>query len=141
MSWLEEALGCIKLIDSLCDSEAKSAFRTRARQIPSEIYYIGTTYAFAVLAARSSEKTIYAPGNLASKIGAICKENLSKEEKGYAIYGACLLEALKKLGIPAGNLVDTLKALDEKGAVVDMEIAEFVGWLKKLAEAKFEPEK
>ncbi|ABP50694.1 MULTISPECIES: type III-B CRISPR module-associated protein Cmr5 [Pyrobaculum] len=140
MTWLEEALGCIKLIDSLCGSEAKSAFRTRARQIPSDIYYIGTAYAFAVLAARSGEKAIYAPGDLANKIGAICRGDLGKEEKGYALYGACLLEALKKLGIPTGNLVDTLKALDERGAVVDMEIAEYVDWLKKLAEAKFEKE-
>ncbi|MCX8137565.1 type III-B CRISPR module-associated protein Cmr5 [Pyrobaculum aerophilum] len=141
MSWLEEALNCVKLVDSLCDGDAKSAFRTRARQIPSEIYYIGTAYAFAILAARSSEKAIYGPGGLADKIGAICKGEYSKEEKGYALYGACLLEALKKLGIPAGGLVETLKALDERGALVDIEIAEFVDWLKKLAEAKFEKEK
>jgi hypothetical protein len=44
-SWLERALACVEQIEKVCDKDARSAFRTRARQIPSDIYYVGTAYA------------------------------------------------------------------------------------------------
>ncbi|AET32460.1 type III-B CRISPR module-associated protein Cmr5 [Pyrobaculum ferrireducens] len=142
MTWLEKALACVKYVEAYCDEDARSAFRTRARQIPSEIYYVGSAYAFAILAARSSEKDIYAGGSFEEKVKAICGDRgKGREEKGYALYGACLLEAFRELGIPVNNLAETLKSLDERGALVDLELAEYVDWLKKLAEAKFEAER
>jgi len=140
MTWLDLALRCVRLVEEFCDSDARAAFRTRARQIPSEIYYIGSAYAMAILAARSGEKHIYSPGSLEDKVKGVCSSGLSREEKGYALYGVCLLEALKALGIPVNGLSETLKALDERGALIDVELGEYVDWLKKLAEAKFEKE-
>jgi len=141
-SWLERALNCVELIEKSCDKEAQSAFRTRARQIPSDVYYVGTAYALAVLAARSSERDIFSYRSVEEGVKSICgREGMSKEEKGYALYGLCLLEALRALGLRAENLGNALREVEVRGKLIDMELAEFLDWLKKLAEAKFEAER
>ena len=137
MSWLQLAVDCVELVASRCDKDAQKSFRTRARQIPADIYYVGAAYAFAVLAARSSEGLIFAPGPLGERIERICGGDAGREER-YALYGTCLLEALKRLGIAGGNLGGVLKELEARGGVVEAQLGEFASWLKKLAEAKFE---
>ena len=137
-SWLERALACVEQIERACDKDARSAFRTRARQIPSDIYYVGTAYALAVLAARSSERDMFGHRDVKEGIGSICGSKLSKEEKGYALYGLCLVDALRVLGVRADSLGDALREAERLGDLMDAELAEYVDWLKKLAEAKFE---
>ena len=137
-SWLERALACVEQIEKVCDRNARSAFRARARQIPSYIYYVGTAYALAVLAARSSERDIFGHRDVKEGISAICSSKPSKEEKGYALYGLCLVDALRALGVKADTLGDALREAERLGDLIDAELAEYVDWLKKLAEAKFE---
>jgi CRISPR type III-B/RAMP module-associated protein Cmr5 len=137
-SWLERALACVEQIEKVCDRDARSAFRARARQIPSDIYYVGTAYALAVLAARSSERDIFSHRDVKEGISAICSSKPSKEEKGYALYGLCLVDALRALGVKADTLGDALREAERLGDLIDAELAEYVDWLKKLAEAKFE---
>ncbi len=140
-SWLEKALNCVELIERYCNKDAKSAFRTRARQIPSEVYYVGAAYALAVLAARSSERDIFSHRSVEEGVKAICgNKDMSKEERGYALYGLCLVEALRALGLSAENLGGALREVEARGKLVDMELGEFLDWVKKLAEAKFEAE-
>ena len=138
-SWLERALACVEQIEKVCYRDARSAFRTRARQIPSDIYYVGTAYALAVLAARSSERDIFGHRDVKEGISAICNSSkLSKEEKGYALYGLCLVDAQRALGVKADTLGDALREAERLGDLIDAQLAEYVDWLKKLAEAKFE---
>jgi len=137
-SWLRKALECVELVERHCDGETRSAFRARARHVPSDIYYTGTAYALAVLAARSSERDIFSHKSVEEGVRAICSSSLSREERGYAIYGLCLVDALRALGVKTGNLGEALREVERLGDLVDLELAEFVDWLKKLAEAKFE---
>jgi len=141
VDWLEKAIRCVELVEKLCDNEAKKAFRTRARQMPSELYYVGAPYVLAILAARSSERHIFTGRGLPESIEAVCKaSDIGKEEKGYALYGLCLVDALRELGIRAESLTSTLRELNKLRGVAEARLAEFVDWVKKLAEAKFEHE-
>ncbi|WP_193322581.1 type III-B CRISPR module-associated protein Cmr5 [Pyrobaculum calidifontis] len=139
VDWLEKAIKCVELVERHCDNEAKKAFRTRARQMPSELYYVGAPYALAILAARSSERHIFTGKSLEESIAAVCKASeLGNEDKGYAVYGLCLVDALQELGIRAESLTSTLRELNKLRGVAEARLAEFVDWVKKLAEAKFE---
>jgi len=141
VDWLEKAIKCVELVENLCDNDTKKAFRTRARQMPSELYYVGAPYALAILAARSSERHIFTGRSLEESIEAVCKASeMGKEEKGYALYGLCLVDALRELGIRAESLTSTLRELNRLRGVAEARLAEFVDWVKKLAEAKFEHE-
>jgi len=146
VDWLEKAIKCVELVERHCDNEAKKAFRTRARQIPSELYYVGAPYALAILAARSSERHIFTGRSLEESIEAVCKasdmgkEEFGREKIGYALYGLCLVDALRELGIRAESLTSTLRELNKLRGVAEARLAEFVDWVKKLAEAKFEHE-
>jgi len=106
--------------------------------VPSDIYYVGTAYALAVLAARSSEADIFSHPSVEEGVKKICGSDMSKEEKGYALYGLCLVDALRALGVRAGSLGEALREAERRGDLLDVELAEFIDWVKKLAEAKFE---
>ncbi|MEM1598021.1 MAG: type III-B CRISPR module-associated protein Cmr5 [Pyrobaculum sp.] len=141
VDWLELALRCVEAVERRCSGEARAAFRTRARQIASDLYYVGAAYVVAVLAARSSEGDIFRGDDLDAAVKRICESDKSREEKGYALYGVCLREGLKTLGISVDGLSTTLRQLKRQAGLVEARLYEYVDWLKKLAEAKFEKEK
>ncbi|MEZ0248074.1 MAG: type III-B CRISPR module-associated protein Cmr5 [Thermoproteus sp.] len=141
VDWLEKALRCVEAVERHCPGEVRAAFRTRARQMASELYYVGAAYVMAVLAARSSEKDIFRDEALDAAVRSICESKSSKEEKGYALYGVCLRDALKELGLPADGLSSTLRQLRKMAGLVEARLYEYADWLKKLAEAKFETER
>jgi len=133
MNWLKLVLNQISEIDRSCSSDVKDAFRTRARQMISILYYTGLTYTFALCVARSSEDLVFKTDSLAD----LCQRQADKEEVSYALYSKCLLMALSGLGIKGEDLIKTLDELQTRESELGVEISQYCEWLKRLAEAKF----
>ncbi len=141
VDWLEKAARCVELVEKYCDENTRKAFRARARQMASELYYVGAPYVLAILAARSSERHVFTPRGLEEAVRDICASELPREDRGYALYGLCFVDAVREVGVKAGGLTDMLRELKRLSGLAEARLSEFVDWLKKLAEAKFEAEK
>lgn len=140
VDWVEKAVQCVKAVEARCPKDVQSAFRTRARQMPSLLYYAGAAYALAVLAARGDASKMFSPAPLEDAVGQICAGDGGREEKSYSLYGLCLVSALREVGVAAAAIEDAVRALS-RSRTAEIRIAPFADWLKKLAEAKFEPER
>jgi CRISPR type III-B/RAMP module-associated protein Cmr5 len=122
-------------------------FRSRARDIPSSLYYGGVLYTLAYVASKASKDKasgddLLMQAFLRDDVGALFKEWFEKklvEDEAYELYGVCLMRALRELvGISKANsLTDILRMLNDPGmrVIAERRLLEFTEWLKRLAEA------
>ena len=146
---LDLAIRCIEALKRVFGDRKQvlDGFRTRARDVPSSIYYGGLTYTIAYVASKAS-KDRYSGVDLMtqaltkSDLGALFErwknENTVKEE-AYELYGACLMRAIREVAKMDGvnDLLTLLKVLNDPGRqiLVTNKVLEFAEWLKRLAEA------
>jgi CRISPR type III-B/RAMP module-associated protein Cmr5 len=146
---LDLAIRCIEALKRVFGDKERilDGFKTRARHVPSSIYYSGLTYTIAYVASKAS-KDKYSGVNLMtqaltkSDLGALFEswknENTVKEE-AYELYGACLMRAIREVAKMDGinDLLTLLKVLNDPGRqiLVTNKVLEFAEWLKRLAEA------
>jgi CRISPR type III-B/RAMP module-associated protein Cmr5 len=146
---LDLAIRCVEALKRVFGDKERilDGFRTRARHVPSSIYYSGLTYTIAYVASKAS-KDKYSGVDLMTRaltksdLGALFEswknENTVKEE-AYELYGACLMRAIREVAKMDGvnDLLTLLKVLNDPGrqVIVTNKVLEFAEWLKRLAEA------
>jgi CRISPR type III-B/RAMP module-associated protein Cmr5 len=144
---LDLAIRCIETLKRVFGDRKQvlDGFRTRARHVPSSIYYGGLTYTIAYVASKAS-KDRYSGVDLMTQaltepdLGALFERWKGIVEKeAYELYGACLMRAIKEVAKMDGvnDLVSLLKVLNDPGrqVIVTNKVLEFAEWLKRLAEA------
>jgi len=144
---LERALDLVLSVVGECGGKVAEEFKTRARQMASDVAFSGLPVALAVVAARSSAKALEQalqgaePREFASRV---CNDEIyakkelgleKSEEKSYALYGFALLRALKEAGLAkSGKFSEFLKAEAFDSAVQEYATQAAV-WIKRFAEA------
>ena len=146
---LDLAIRCIEALKRVFGDRKQvlDGFRTRARHVPSSIYYSGLTYTIAYVASKAS-KDGYSGVDLMTQalteldLGALFEEWKRKgiaEREAYELYGACLMRAIREVAKLDGvnDLISLLKVLNDPGrqVIVTNKVLEFAEWLKRLAEA------
>jgi len=146
---LDLAIRCIEALKGIFGDRKQvlEGFRTRARQVPSSIYYGGLTYAIAYVASKASKEKasgidLMTEALRMQDIDALFqrwKLNDYIEKEAYELYGACLMRAIKEVAKLDGvnDLISLLKVLNDPGrqVIVTNKVLEFAEWLKRLAEA------
>ncbi|ABW02340.1 type III-B CRISPR module-associated protein Cmr5 [Caldivirga maquilingensis] len=142
---LDLAITCINAVKNLNNNDILKGFRTRCRRELEGIYYNGLTYELAFILAKSSDKNGSGYGKLNNvlnekDIGKYLSNIKNKiSDEAYEVYGACLLWAMRELGLIDGakDLMDLLNKLNTLGTevIVTNKILTFADWLKRLAEA------
>lgn len=133
---------CVELVSKGVPQNVKKGFRSKARDMPTNIFGRGLAYAITYAAARSSASAVelgLSAINCNSFISSIVKnEKLGDEDKGYALYGAMILYLLKEAkALNANSFKDALKtALDNPS--VEVHANEIAEWIKRFAEAYIE---
>ncbi|MGC8597817.1 MAG: type III-B CRISPR module-associated protein Cmr5 [Thermocladium sp.] len=142
----------IKCIDALKqvfsnNGDVMKGFRSRARDVPSSLYYDGILYTIAYVASKASKNNksgneLLMQAFMESDVAALFREWNKKEyveKEAYELYGACLMRALKELAEldNAKDLTDILKILNDSGTrvIIEGKVLEFTEWLKRLTEA------
>lgn len=135
----------LEIVEKICKStrdEIKRRFRSRTRDLLSNIYSNGVAHTISICAARSSAEAVEI-GLSSSKVDDLvrmCKDAhkigiKGDEELGYALYGASILYVLKTLGIVnANNLREAIKEL-LGNSLADKKAFQVGIWLKRFAEA------
>ncbi len=146
---LDLAIRCMDTVKQVFGNKGDipEGFRSRARDIPSSIYYGGVLYTLAYVASKASKDKASGDDLLMQAFQrddmvTLFKEWFEKklvEDEAYELYGACLMRAIRELvGIgKANSLTDILRMLNEPGMgiIAERRLLEFAEWLKRLAEA------
>jgi CRISPR type III-B/RAMP module-associated protein Cmr5 len=124
------------------DKKLKKSLRSRARELPSELFSRGLAYVLAYISSRGSLRIIEA-GLKADRCDQMLNTikdsgKLSETEFGYSVYGAILLLSLKKAGVVRGNKLS--EVIREAMAKPEVEIAAqaYAEWIKRFVEAYIE---
>jgi CRISPR type III-B/RAMP module-associated protein Cmr5 len=144
---LDLAIRCIEALKRVFGDRKQvlDGFRTRARHVPSSIYYGGLTYTIAYVASKASKEKasgidLMTQALTEPDLGALFEKWRGIAEKeAYELYGACLMRAIKEVAKLDGvnDLISLLKVLNDPGrqVIVTNKVLEFAEWLKRLAEA------
>ena len=142
----------LELVEELCKAcsdlhdggEVLRAFRARARNMVTQLYFNGTALVVSICAARSSARAIEKGLKAAAvnEIAQFCNWEVANklgleggEKIAYAIYGAVILYVLRTLGIIASHsFSDAIKELMDN-RLADIVAWQFATWLKRFAEA------
>ena len=140
MNEVTTAIECTKAIEELIDNpDIRKKYAQRARSLHTHIFSLGAAHVVSITAARSSRNAVETGLQLddcRQVVERIKATSLGPEEKSYALYGAVLLYALRKLGyLQSTTLADAL--LELIGAASDTMAYRQADWLKRLAEAYF----
>lgn len=125
------------LLDIVRDRDKLKSFRSRARDMPTEIFIHGLTYTLMLAASRGDlnilEKTIVK--NECKELVKVVNSIDSKEKFGYTMYTSLILFLFRKLNIDLGlsfrdilNKVVGNNALEKKAYII-------ADWIKRFAEA------
>jgi CRISPR type III-B/RAMP module-associated protein Cmr5 len=139
---VSNALECIEnIIRNISNERAKRSFRSRARDIPSDLFTRGPTYTMVYIAARSNVHSLniaFAASDCKQIVEYINKSDMKPEEKGYALYGAVVIHILKQIGlIKARNFTELINETLTNPVLYNYfnAIAE---WIKRFAEGYIE---
>ncbi|MEM1635958.1 MAG: type III-B CRISPR module-associated protein Cmr5 [Thermosphaera sp.] len=137
---LDSILQCLEEIKSRdsVSSEIPSKVRARARSIPELSFTRGLAYAMVFIASKSSKDLVelgLKEQECKDIIDKIYKDNISIEEKSYAVYGAVLLFVARKLGIAKGTKFEDVVRDIMKSPVLEVKMLNVLDWLKRIAEA------
>jgi len=146
---LDLAIRCIETLKRVFSEEQEilKRFRSRARDVPSSIYYGGLTYAIAYIASKASKEKASGIDLMTEALGGQdidalfqrWKSNEYIEKEAYELYGACLMRAIREVAKLDGvnDLISLLKVLNDPGrqVIVTNKVLEFAELLKRLAEA------
>ncbi|MCS7104955.1 MAG: type III-B CRISPR module-associated protein Cmr5 [Thermofilaceae archaeon] len=129
----------IEKISTKSDTEPRR-FRSRARQLTSDLFTRGLAYTLVLIASRGStlgvEQGLFAENieDLEKRLSGYL-EGLNPEEKGYTLYGAVLLMTLRKFGIvKMGRLADVIKDVVGNPSA-DAQALIVADWIARLADA------
>jgi len=126
------------------DKKLKKSLRSRARELPSELFSRGLAYVLAYISSRGSLRIIEAglKADSCDQMLNTIKDSgkLSDTVFGYSVYGAILLLSLKKAGVVRGNKLS--EVIREAMARPEVEIAAqaYAEWIKRFVEAYIEVE-
>lgn len=123
--------------------DVRERFRGRARDIPSDIFSRGLAYALTYTAARSSARAVEKGLMITSckdLVKGIADEEMSPEEKGYALYGALLLYILKEAGVLKATTFSEAVRSVLGNPMIEVYASSAAEWIKRLAEAYIEAE-
>ncbi|WP_188596336.1 type III-B CRISPR module-associated protein Cmr5 [Thermocladium modestius] len=152
---LDLAVECITAFNKVFgdrdgDKEVRSGFRSRCRDMLTDLYYNGSTYVLSYILSKSSDKNETGLSKLGIALGSNSIEDVFRKLKesgkvsneAYELYGACLVKALIKLSTisKAGTLIDVINQLNAGNAelLADNKLLLFAVQLKRLAEASIE---
>jgi CRISPR type III-B/RAMP module-associated protein Cmr5 len=128
------------LSNELKDDEART-LRSRARDMPAELVSKGFSYVIVLTASRGDLEVVER-GLTSTSCQELVKSardrKLSKEDIGYALYGAILLLSLKKLGAIGEEKFSKLVERSLKDPILNQTAYTVMDWIKRLAEAYLE---
>lgn len=145
---LDLALACIKVIGEVGNEDLRDGFRTRCRQELERLYYNGLSYELAYILSKASDSKTsgYVKLNGLLNKGVDLKtyimnliQNKQVSDEAYELYGACLIWAIRELGMVDGvnDLLAFFNKLNTPGTeeLYTSKLLTFAEWLKRLAEA------
>ncbi len=136
----------LELVEEVCKvckgsregEDVLKAFRARARNMATQLYFSGTALVVSICAARSSVEAVEKglKARAISELAHICNQReLTGEKAAYAIYGAAILYALRALGtISSQSFADAVRELMDN-RLADIVAWQFATWLKRFSEA------
>ena len=128
--------------------EVKKSFRTRSRELITEMRFKGLAYTLVLIASKSSTQAIeelLKSSDVDSMISMINNKAFKERSRlsgyeavGYALYGATLLKIISEIGyLDTRNTVSLKKIIEDalnnsSLQVIALEVAK---WIKRIAEA------
>lgn len=129
------------------DRELKRSLRSRARDLPSELFSKGLAYTLAYTSSRGSLRIIELglKADSCDQLLSAIKNTMGSESSklsetmfGYSVYGALLLLSLKKAGVIKGSKLSEVIREAMAKPEVEVVVQAHAEWIKRFVEAYIE---
>lgn len=128
----------VDCVEKISQSKSAKRFKSRARDLPTDLFTRGLAYTLTYIAARSSATLVeigLTVNSCDELISNLEKSNVDEEELGYALYGALILFSIKKMGLLRKTRFADIVKEALSNHVLDHYAMIVAEWTKRLAEA------